>query len=100
MQEYEERLRLTGNGVRSEVNASGLLGKALTFASGAVLLIVGLMFSLLVFALAATVALVVLGYLWWKTRELRRQMREQPPAGRVIEGEVIRNGESREQAQR
>ena len=34
------------------------------------------------------------GYLWWQTRELRRQMRErmqeQPEfAGDVIEGEVI-----------
>lgn len=40
------------------------------------------------------VVLTVGGYLWWQTRELRRQMRArmqpQPQAGgEVIEGEVI-----------
>jgi hypothetical protein len=40
--------------------------------------------------------LTVGGYLWWQTRELRRQMRarmqEQShprPSGRIIEGEVL-----------
>jgi len=36
-----------------------------------------------------------MGYLWWKTRDLRKQMRNHPfgdevIAGEVIEGEVIR----------
>ena len=63
--------------------------KVLTFASGAVLLVVAFMFSLLVFAILVTVGLLVWSYLWWKTRELRRQIRERPPGGRVIEGETI-----------
>jgi Flp pilus assembly protein TadB len=62
----------------------------LTFATGAVLLVAGLVFSLVVFALAATVAVLIVGLLWWKTRDQRRQMRDRPPGGRVIDGEVIR----------
>ncbi len=89
MQENEDMYRLNGNGARSQVNASGLLAKMLTIASGAVLLVVGLVFSLLVFAIVATAAMLILGFLWWKTRDLHRQMRERRPGGRVIDGQVI-----------
>jgi len=30
-------------------------------------------------------------YLWWKTRELRKQMRNYPPPGMVREGEMAEN---------
>lgn len=90
MQDNDEMVRLDENSARSRVKASGLLGKVLTFATGAVLLVVGLMFSLLMFALAATAAVLILGYLWWITREQRRQTRDRPPGGRIIEGEVTR----------
>ncbi|MEZ5614517.1 MAG: hypothetical protein R3E35_04815 [Rhodocyclaceae bacterium] len=77
----------------------GLIGKILAFAAAAVLLAASLMFSLLLFAAALVAGLLIWGWLWWQTRELRRQMREQPgegmagppPGGRVIEGEVIRD---------
>jgi hypothetical protein len=49
------------------------------------------MLSLLIFAAVAAIALLVGGFLWWKTRALRRQMRERPPGGRVIDGEVMRD---------
>ena len=78
------------SGDRSRVNSAGLLGKVLTFAAGAVLLVVGLVFSLLVLAVAATAAVLILGVFWWKTREQRRQMRERRSGGRVIDGEAIR----------
>ncbi len=91
MQTEEERSTLTGSDARFSTNVSGLPGKVLTFASAAVLLVVAFMFSLLVFAILATGGLLVWGYLWWKTRELRRQMRERPPGGRVIEGEATRD---------
>ena len=50
--------------------------------------------SLVFVAIGLTVVLGFGGYLWWKTRELRSQLRarmeeQQQPAGRVIEGEVI-----------
>lgn len=90
MQNNDGMKRLDGDGAYSQVNASSVLAKIMTIASGAVLLVVGLMFSLLVFALVAAAAMLILGFLWWKTRDLRRQMRERPPGGRVIDGEVIR----------
>jgi len=73
--------------------AQGLPGRILTVAAGAVLLVFALMFSLLLFAVVAAGAVLVWGYLWWKSRALRRQMREQPAGGRVFEGEVIREPE-------
>jgi len=76
------------------------LGKLLMFAVTAVLLVVAFMFSMVVLVFVVTAGLLVYGYLWWKTRDLRKQMREhareQPPGeaggspgGYVIEGEVI-----------
>jgi membrane protein implicated in regulation of membrane protease activity len=76
------------------VRVPGLLGRLIAFAVGAALLIVAFMVSMVVFAIALAGALVIGGYLWWKTRELRRRMRERPPGGHVIEGEVIRDDES------
>ena len=81
-----------------DANQPSLPGKILAFAAAAVLLAVSLMFSLLLFAVALVVGLLLWGWLWWKTRELRGQMRERqmggmddhPPGGRVIEGEVVR----------
>lgn len=70
----------------------GLLGKLLT----AGLLVVTLAFSVVVFAVVVSVAAIAAGYLWWKTRAVRKQMRDMPRpdraegSGTVIEGEVIR----------
>ncbi|HRQ57082.1 MAG TPA: hypothetical protein PLN31_06670 [Azoarcus taiwanensis] len=49
-----------------------------------------LMFSVVLFAAALTAGAVAWGYLWWKTRAVRKTMRDNPPGGLVIEGEVIR----------
>src|SRR5687768_1918298 len=64
-----------------------VIGGALTLASAFVV-------SLVFVAIGMAVVLTVGGYLWWQTRELRRQMharmQEQPRStGRIIEGEVI-----------
>ena len=63
-----------------------------------------LMFSVVVVAVFLAAGVIVWGYLWWKTRELRKQMRNYPPRnvameqemagddvirGEVIEGEAI-----------
>lgn len=74
--------------------------KVLTLAVGAVLLVLVFTLSLVLFAVLVAGGLLAWGYLWWKTRHLRRelkkQMRERPPGGRVIEGEVIVNSKSEE----
>jgi hypothetical protein len=95
----EERSRLTGSDARSGTPISGVLGKVLTFTAAAGLLIVAFIFSLVVAAVVVTGGLLIWGYVWWKTRELRKQMREPPPGGRVIEGEVIRDIEADDRAE-
>jgi hypothetical protein len=67
----------------------GFFTKLLTLLASVALLIVGLMFSVLFLAVIAAVGLVVWGYFWWKTRELRKVMRERPPGGHVVEGEAV-----------
>ena len=72
----------------------GLLGRVLSLVAGAVLLFFLFTLSLLFFALLVAGGIMVWGYFWWKTRKLRKQMREQAPGGIVIEGEAIREHES------
>lgn len=71
------------------------------------LVVVGLMFSAVLLVFIATAGLIAFGYIWWKTRAVRRQIREHKRAmagaandadvfkneafeGEIIEGEVIR----------
>lgn len=93
------------------IQQAGPLGKIFAALIGAALLVLGLMFSVVIIAVAIAFGLVIWGWMWWKTRALRRQMRDQMEArmaagegasapypdggaaqssGRVIEGEVIR----------
>lgn len=58
----------------------GLLGRVLGVAIGAVLLVASLLFSVVVFAVLLAAGVIVGGYLWWRTRALRRQLREQMQA--------------------
>lgn len=91
--------------LRLAVPGSGLFGRLITIAAGALLLVVALMFSLLVLAVLLAVGLLVFAYLKWRTRHLRRhpdeplheqtQSSQPQPAsgGRVIDGEVIKDAE-------
>ncbi len=74
----------------------------------AALIVLGLMFSVVLLAVIALVGVIGGGYLWWKTRALRRQMRQMQLQrmdaeqsfgevfkdevfeGEIIEGEVVR----------
>jgi len=82
----------------------GLVAQLLTVIGGALVLGAAFMFSLVFFAVLAIAGLIFWLYFMWKTRALRRQMREQldadarrpaspPPApasGDIIEGEAVR----------
>ena len=70
--------------------APSLLQKIVAGIGALVLFGLALMFSVVLFAVVVTVGAVVWGYLWWASRKLRKQMRDNPPGGMVIEGEVIR----------
>jgi membrane protein implicated in regulation of membrane protease activity len=61
----------------------------LALLTSAVLLVLGIMFSMVVLAVIAILGLSVWGYLWWKTRNLRRETHEQAADGQVIDGEAI-----------
>lgn len=59
--------------------------------TGVILLALGFMASVIVFAVIGVLGLMLWGYLQWKTRKLRRAMREQAAGnnGHVIDGEAV-----------
>ncbi|MFH2134375.1 MAG: hypothetical protein ABII81_04250 [Pseudomonadota bacterium] len=81
---------------------SSPLRKAVGLIVTVLLAIVALMFSAVFFAVVAVLGLIAWGYVWWKTRALRKQMREFAAQSQsvmreqtasndeVFEGEVIR----------
>jgi len=89
---------------------AGPFAKIVTFVLGAALMVFGFMFSLVALAIIAVLVVLVGAWFWWKTRAVRREIREQmsqpqnqqspfareqpPGAGRIIEGEVIREAET------
>jgi O-antigen/teichoic acid export membrane protein len=88
-------------GLRRSVNsrATDVMVKVVAVTAGAIFLVSALVLSIVFVVGALAVLLVVGGYFWWKTREVRKQMREQmrtrtptPFAkGNVIEGVVVRD---------
>lgn len=92
------------HGRQINIQPKGFFGKLFAAIAAGGLLVLGLMFSVVIVAVAVVGGLLFWGVMWWKTRELRRRMREQMdnpmqtpfgdvPAsgGRIIEGEVIRS---------
>jgi UPF0716 family protein affecting phage T7 exclusion len=73
----------------------GLLGKLLAFVAATILLVLGLMFSVVLLAVFVIVGIALGAWFFWKTRHVRKAMREagamqNPPAdGHVIEGEAV-----------
>lgn len=74
---------------------TSLLGQILALITALILLVLGFMFSLVLLAVFVAVGLIVGAWFFWKTRHLRKAMREagatgnSPTAGHVIEGEAI-----------
>jgi hypothetical protein len=97
MQDHEPHARIEYRG--SALSKAKLLAlKGLVVMGGAVMVASAFVISLVFVAIGLAVVLTVGGYLWWKTRELRKQMhgtlQGQSSArfdGNVIEGEVISN---------
>jgi len=78
-----------------------LLTRILTVAAGTLVLVGAVAISFVVFVIVLTALLVIGLYAWWKTRHIRRQLKEQlnaqrpaAPRGDIIEGEVIRKRDS------
>ena len=87
----DQHYKFIGGGPRPQ--PSGLLARIFTTVASIAALVLVFMFSVVIFVSVAVIALAAGAYLWWKTRALRRQMRERPRAGHIIEGEVIRDVE-------
>ncbi|MDD5384937.1 MAG: hypothetical protein PHG89_08670 [Gallionella sp.] len=86
--------------LNSSPKPPGLLRKLVTLMMSVALVGLVLMFSAVLFAIIIVVGTIAWAYLWWKTRELRKQMRdfhsrvmnqaEMVSDEKVFEGEVIR----------
>jgi UPF0716 family protein affecting phage T7 exclusion len=74
---------------------TSLLGKLLALVAGAILLVLGFMFSLVLLSVFVALALTLGAWFFWRTRHMRKAMREsaamhdRPGNGNVIEGEVV-----------
>ena len=73
---------------------ANFLQRAAALAVGIILTIAALVFASVVLALAAAIALVLGGWLWWRTRGVRREL-ERRAAERPKEGAVVIEGEYR-----
>jgi hypothetical protein len=115
MHDDERQPTLDYRGARAP-RSTGLLAKTLSVVLGGVVLVGGFIVSIAFFTIALAFVLAVGAYFWWKTRDLRRQMREQIQSGvgmhearrandthnggDVIEGVVISRKETSEQPRR
>jgi Flp pilus assembly protein TadB len=79
----------------------GPLAKLAAFVLSAAFMVLAFMFSLVALAVVAVLGVALGGWLWWKTRTLRKQMQQMREAqqmgserpvrsDQVIEGEFIR----------
>lgn len=72
-------------------NIPNLLRNLIAVVATAAAFGLALMFSVVVVAVILVAGMLGWAYLWWKTRELRKQMRNYPPPGMVREGEMAEN---------
>jgi hypothetical protein len=91
IEEPRARIGHRGNAVS---RAKQLALKSLVVAGGVVVLASAFVISIAVAVIALAIVLTVGGYLWWQTRDLRKQLNggmqtQSRPTGRIIEGEVI-----------
>ncbi|HZP86712.1 MAG TPA: hypothetical protein VFB54_07810 [Burkholderiales bacterium] len=116
--ESERYQALKGNAAVQ--SGGGILGRLIAFVIGSIALVGALLFSVVLFAMVLATAVVGGGYLWWKTRALRKHVREQMQSamrdaqrdlnGRnandsgsdsvIIEGEYVREGNVRDDVRR
>ena len=107
----DKRPELNHHGVRptrgTSSRAMEVVAKTVALIGGAVLLVSALALSLIFFAVLIVVGVLIGGYLWWKTRDLRKQVRTQFEStapfqtdrgkgetmeGEIIEGEIVGRG--------
>jgi membrane protein implicated in regulation of membrane protease activity len=92
-----ERIRMVYGSLPGPHGTPSLFGRIVATLATLVVFVAAFFFSALVLAGLLTVGVAVWAYFWWRTRGLRRAMREQMAQGaeqtvgevRIIEGEVV-----------
>ncbi|WP_109476921.1 hypothetical protein [Paraburkholderia sp. C35] len=77
MQFDKQQERLRQNGATVRPGPPSLMAKVLTVVIGVALLVVGFAVSLVMLAVVLGAGIAIGGFIWWKTRNLRKQLREQ-----------------------
>ncbi|SAK56581.1 hypothetical protein AWB77_01738 [Caballeronia fortuita] len=67
----------------------GWLGRAVAVVVSVLVLVAAAMLSLILLAILFGIGTVVVGYLWWKTRALRREARTFGDDGRTVDMEIV-----------
>lgn len=91
MERSQRKIRIIVRDDTYEAQPPGLLTRVLAFVLGAAALVIAFMISVVALAIVSVVIVIGVGYVWWKTRDLRRHMRENPPGGRVIDGDAFQD---------
>jgi UPF0716 family protein affecting phage T7 exclusion len=95
MRHDDEPARLGYDKTRPSWGVQSFVSKALAVVAATVLIVGAIALSIIAFAVIVAAALVIGVYFWWKTRNLRKQMRTasfsapSDPNSNIIEGEVI-----------
>ncbi|MFM0058402.1 hypothetical protein PQR64_22515 [Paraburkholderia phytofirmans] len=90
MQLDKQQKRPRKSGATMRPGLRSLLAKVLAVVIGAALLVVGFAVSLVMLAVILGAGIVVGGFVWWKTRDLRRQIREQAIRPQQTHDEQVR----------
>lgn len=99
MSDEQQRFRQFNPGFSGQT--ASMAGRVLGFVGAVIAAILAFMFSLAALAVVAVGGAALGGWLWWKTRAVRKQMQEQmqqqaqqrPVDGYIIEGEAVRETE-------
>jgi len=83
-----ETPKLDHRGKKSGPGTPSLLTKVLAVVVGVAFLVGAVAISFVLFAIALTGLLIFGVYVWWKTRDLRRELKFRAQGGDIIEGEV------------
>jgi Flp pilus assembly protein TadB len=84
----QERLQQSGTTVRR--GPPSLLAKIFAVVIGAALLVVGFAVSLVMLAVVIGAVIVIGGIVWWKTRDLRKRLREQAVQAQQMHEQQVR----------
>jgi hypothetical protein len=71
------------------ISSSGWFGRLLAVVLSAIVLVTAAILSVMLLAALFAVGAIVVGYLWWKTRALRRQAHAFGDDGRTVDVEIV-----------